>query len=242
VAAVEAPPAQVAGAMEPGRLFDRWQIIGEGVDFLVVRIDCPGSCPAVQNLSALALDADGLPVRRITGFPRQPQPARDGAVWFFFVLFDPYGSPAYLRQSRHLRFTLLDKGRKIERTVDHAKTWRSEDRRVIDGPLPPEVVSGRLVLCDYVFLADGDPRHPKGTYVSVRLHRSAERRHPIEVVSDLKGADEPPEIRIETDRGWLELATGRRHSMQEAVAPLPPYVEGWWDGKGCFHPEPRILR
>jgi hypothetical protein len=239
---VKAPPAATERREESARLFERWQIIGEGTDFLAVQIECPKECPALESLSAVALDADGLPLRRITCFPHPPQPARSGVAWFFCVLFDPNGSPAHLRQSQHFRFTLMDRNRRIEKTVDYMKTWKSDDHRVFDSPLPPDVISGRLVLCDYVFWADGDSRVPAGPHVLARIHHSGKQRQLVEIVSDIQGADESPEIRIETDRGWLELATGHCHSMQEAVAPTSPYVEGWWDGKGCFHPDPPILR
>jgi hypothetical protein len=151
-------------------------------------------------------------------------------------------SPSHLRESHHLRFTLADEKQRIERTFAHMKTWESNNSRIFDGPLPPDVISGLLILCDYVFWADGDPRKPAGPYVSARIHRSGGRRHRVEVVSDIKDVDEHPEIRIETARGWLELATGRSHSTQEAVTPASPYVEGWWDGKSCFHPDPKRLR
>jgi hypothetical protein len=47
-----------------------------------------------------------------------------------------------------------------------------------------------------------------------------------------------PENLLSVDQGWLELATGRAHSMKEAIASKSPYVEGWWDAKGYFHPRP----
>ena len=43
---------------------------------------------------------------------------------------------------------------------------------------------------------------------------------------------------LPVDNGWLELKTGSSHSMKDAVSPTAPYIKGWWDGKGYFHPRP----
>ena len=56
--------------------------------------------------------------------------------------------------------------------------------------------------------------------------------------SDIQGQEPEPEVKLPTSQGWLELSTGRTHQMMEAIAPEKPYVNGWWDGKGYFHPQP----
>jgi hypothetical protein len=243
VSTQQTAPKAADGNVGPRGSLGAWQIIGEGTGFLAVQVECPQGCASLDEYSAAALDAGGLPVRRITAFPRRPEPAREDVVWFFFVLFDPTHTPPHLRESRQLRFSLRGEGRVVERTVDYAKTWGFEGAaRIFDAPLPPEAISGTLVLCDFVFLAQGDPRPPVGPHVSVLLHGAQGSWNRIEAVSGVLDAAAPPELRLEADRGWLELATGRSHSMREAIAPARPYIDGWWDGKGCFHPDPPTIR
>jgi hypothetical protein len=231
------PPRPVELSLE--KSFQGWQIIGEGTDFLSLQVELRPAPPEESRLSALILDRDGQPMRKITGFPVSPAVPAPGRFWIFFCLYAPDPWPQHLMESGHIRFLLLDHGKTTQLTVPHLKRWGSAgEPRIFDLPAPPDEIPGRLVIKDYSFLAQGDPREPDGYFVECRIRGSQGRWDRVEVLSELLGTEPTPELRLESDRGWMELSTGRTHSMKEAVAPARPYVEGWWDGKGIFHPDP----
>ncbi|GAJ19175.1 unnamed protein product [marine sediment metagenome] len=95
-----------------------------------------------------------------------------------------------------------------------------------------------MLLKDYTFLARGDYRKPKGYFVEGKAAGNKGQWTHFITLSNVLGEESESENIISIDQGWLELSTGRTHSMVEAVAPTPPYVKGWWDGKGYFHPKP----
>jgi hypothetical protein len=217
-----------------------WQVIGEGDGFLTVKVDLPREMARGAEIAALVLDHGGAPLRHVTGYAFRPElPARDH-LWFFFCLYSPREIPEQMRRSAFLRFSFTDRaGAKVEKSVAYDKSWHSgEEAKIHDLPAPPDEIEGLLVLKDYAFLARGDPRKPDGYYVEGKIGGENGRWTHLQVTSDIKGKQGEPEIRIESNRGWIELSSGATHGMQEAVAPASPYVKGWWDGKGYFHPDP----
>jgi hypothetical protein len=218
------------------------QIIGEGTDFLTVQIEVQGVAAGPAIASALVLDREGHPLRKVTGFSARPEPAAAGRLWFYFCLYAPSRLPPRLLESSQIRFQIDARGQAAEQVFPYLKRWGGEGGpKTVDLPAPPNVIAGRLVLKDYTFLAAGDPRAPEGYYVEGKIHGADGRWSAFQVSSGILGSEPEPEVRLESDRGWLELSTGRAHSMPEAVSPVRPYVEGWWDGKGFFHPNARLI-
>lgn len=225
------------------RAFSTWQIIGEGSRFLTVKIDLARELDQNAEVSALVLDRDRTPLRYVTGYPFRPDiPARDH-LWFFFLIYGPREIPEQMRRSAFIKFNFTnDGGVNVEKIVAYDKNWQREGEiKIFDLPAPPVEVEGILVLKDYAFLAVDDPRKPDGYYVEGTVSGDRGSYARFEVMSEVKGKELKPEIPIEAQRGWLELSTGATHGMQEAVAPVSPYMNGWWDGKGYFHPDPLVI-
>ncbi len=221
--------------------FDTWQVIGEGSAFLTLKLDFDRGVAREGSVTALALDGRGAPLRQVTGWAVRPDPpAPPGHLWLFLVLYAPQEIPEAARQSELLGLGYTDEtGALIEKRVPYAKTWYARQKaKISDLPAPPDEIEGVLVLKDYTFLARGDARKPDGYYVAGKIVGGGGRWAHLEVTSGISGEEPLPEVVVETGRGWLELSSGATHGMQEAVAPAPPYVTGWWDGKGYFHPDP----
>ncbi len=219
---------------------ERWEIIGEGTNFLTVKIDLPQTLPPGHKIYALVLDEDGFPMPKASGYTHDPQLEGRNHLWFCFFLYAPGEWPAFLSKSGFIKFIVAKEDSPVlEKDIEHRKIWGSEEKaKIFDLPSPPDEIPGYLVLKDYTFLARDDYRKPEGYYVEGKIiGRDGEWTHFV-ALSDIQGQEEEPEIRLETDRGWLELTTGKSHSMPEAISPIPPYVQGWWDGKGYFHPDP----
>lgn len=215
------------------------EIIGEGTHFLTAKVDLPQTLSSEFNISAVILDKDGFPVSKLSGYTHDPQLEGRNHLWFYFFMYAPGPMPQSWGESGYIEFTVSRNGETVlEKGVEHRKTWGGGEVRIFDLPSPPDEIPGYLVLKDYTFLAREDRRKPRGYYVEGKIiGRNGEWTHFI-ALSDVQGQEEEPEIKLETDRGWLELSTGKSHSMPEAVSPIPPYVNGWWDGKGFFHPDP----
>ncbi len=220
--------------------FEGLEVIGEGTNFLTVKIDLTQTLPPDHKIYALVLDKDGYLMPRVSGYTHDPQLEGRNHIWFYFFLYAPGQLPSFLSKSGFIKFIVArDDETIMETTWEHRKSWGSEEKaRIFDLPSPPDEIPGYLVLKDYTFLARDDYRKPEGYYVEGKIiGKDGEWTHFV-ALSDIQGQEEEPEIRLETDRGWLELTTGKSHSMPEAIAPAPPYVQGWWDGKGYFHPDP----
>ncbi len=220
--------------------FEGLEVIGEGTNFLTVKIDLAQTLPPDHKIYALILDEGGFPMPKVSGYTHDPQLEGRNHIWFYFFLYAPGQLPSFLSKSGFIKFIVArDDETIMETTWEHRKSWGSEEKaRIFDLPSPPDEIPGYLVLRDYAFLARDDYRRPEGYYVEGKIiGKDGEWTHFV-ALSDIQGQEEEPEIRLETDRGWLELTTGKSHSMPEAIAPAPPYVQGWWDGKGYFHPDP----
>jgi hypothetical protein len=224
------------------KALERMEIIGEGTNFLTAKIDLPQALSSEFKISAVILDEDGYPMSKLSGYTHNPQLEGRNHLWFYFFMYAPGPMPQSWGKSGYVEFNVSRKeGTVLEKVVEHRKNWGAEDVKIFDLPSPPDEIPGYLILKDYTFLAREDYRKPEGYYVEGKIvGQNGEWNHFVPL-SDVQGQEEEPEIKIETDRGWLELSTGRSHSMPEAVAPIPPYVNGWWDGKGHFHPEPAIV-
>ena len=128
----------------------------------------------------------------------------------------------------------------LEQVVNISKIWNSgSTAKIFDLPVPPDHIPGFLLLDDYRFLAEGDLRKPRGYYVKGTIRGGDGRWTHFLASSDILGeTDSAFKDTLPVGRGWLELKTGSSHSMKDAVSPTAPYVKGWWDGKGYFHPRP----
>lgn len=236
----KAETLSLADQEQLAEVFERCEIIGEGTNFLTIKIDLTQTLSPGFKINALILDEDGYPMSKVSGYTHDPQLEGRNHLWFYFFLYAPGKRPAFLSKSGFIRFIVAQEdGTVLEKDVEHRKTWGSEEKaRIFDLPSPPDEIPGYLVLKDYTFLARDDYRKPEGYYVEGKIiGKDGEWTH-FMALSGIQGQEEEPEIKLETDRGWLELTTGKSHSMPEAIAPAPPYVQGWWDGKGYFHPDP----
>jgi hypothetical protein len=219
--------------------FEGLEIIGEGTNFLTAKIDLAQTLSPGFKIYALVLDEDGYPMPKVSGYTHDPQLEGRDHLWFYFFLYAPGKWPAFLSKSGFIRFIVAKEDSiLLEKDVGYRKTWGAEEVKIFDQPSPPDEIPGCIVLKDYTFLAQDDYRKPEGYYVEGKIiGQNGEWIH-FMALSGIQGQEEEPEIKLETDRGWLELTTGKSHSMPEAITPAPPYVQGWWDGKGYFHPDP----
>ncbi len=221
--------------------FKKFQIIGEGTDFLTVKCDIDSSLLDRFSLYALVLDQDNQPLRKVSGYTHNPRLKGKNHLWFYFFLYDPSKAFHSSTKSHYIKFVVIKKDKiEMEHIVMSPKTWGSKDKvKIFDLPSAPDQIPGYLILKDYTFLAKGDIRKPGGYYVAGKVIGHQGRWTHFIVTSDIIGQDDLLlEYILPVDEGWLELATGSTHSMKEAVSPAEPYINGWWDGKGYFHPRP----
>jgi hypothetical protein len=223
--------------------FDTWQVIGEGTEFLTIKIDLPQKLSTQIKLYALILDEGGYPLRKVSGYTYDPQLEGKNHLWFYFFLYDPRPRSSISNKSKYIKFIYMEEDDAIlEKEAEYIKTWGAEEKaKIFDLPAPPDEIDGYIILKDYSFFASDDFREPDGYYVEGKIVGGDGHWSYFVVQSGIKGEKEESEVILPVDRGWIELATGKTHSMPEAVAPSPPYVKGWWDGKGYFHPDPLIV-
>ena len=228
--------------------FEKFQVIGEGRNFLTVMINLPQTLPPGYQIYALILDEQEHPLIKVSGYTYDPQLEGRNHIWFYFFLYAPgnyihvlpLDSVLGKHASKYIKF-MVAKGNNVvmEKVVKYHEFWGDEKSSLIaDLPSPPDQIPGYLVLSDYTFLAKGDFRKPGGYYVEGKIEGSNGQWTHFVTLSEIQGEKHVPEYIISADQGWLELRTGKTHSMKEAISPRPPYVEGWWDGKGYFHPRP----
>jgi hypothetical protein len=224
-----------------GSAFKTMQIIGEGTDFLTVKCDIARSLSDRFNLYALVLDQDMHPLQKVSGYTYDPGIKDKNHLWFFFFLYEPGKFFHSSIKSQYIKFTVASKQKiEMEHVLRSSKTWGSRDKaKIFDLPSPPDQIPGYLLLKDYRFLAEGDIRKPDGYYVKGTVIGRKGRWTHFTGASDILGEEDSVlENILPVDIGWLELKTGSSHSMKDAVSPAEPYVKGWWDGKGYFHPRP----
>jgi len=221
--------------------FKTFQIIGEGTDYLTVKCDVARSLSDRFNLYALVLDQNMHPLQKVSGYTFDPGIKDKNHLWFFFFFYEPGKIFHSSIKSQYITFSVVKKQKiEMEYVVRSSKTWGSRDKaRIFDLPSPPDQIPGYLQLKDYRFLAEGDIRKPQGYYVKGAVSGRQGRWTHFAATSDILG-EENSAIKniLPVDIGWLELETGSSHSMKDAVSPTAPYVKGWWDGKGYFHPRP----
>jgi hypothetical protein len=222
------------------RAFEKYQIIGEGTEFLTIKCDISRSLLDRFNVYALVLDTDMRPLRKVSGYSVNPKIKGKNHLWFYFLRYQPghlFHSPT---RSRYIKFTVIaGKTVTLEHVVKCPKLWGSrEEVKIFDLPAPPDKTPGYLILKDYTFLAKGDIRKPEGYYVAGDVIGRLGRWTHFMATSNVLGRNDLVLKNIlPVDQGWLELMTGATHSMKEAVSPVEPYVNGWWDAKGYFHPD-----
>lgn len=237
------PPARLkSDTSRMSQDFRKFQIIGEGANFLTIQCELPQPQSPKYRVHALILDEDGYPLDKVTGYTYRAGSQRTNRLWFYFFLYDPRQTLPFSRQSSYVRFVAgKEYTVELETVVKLNKTWgETGGPRIFDLPAPPDEISGFLVVKDYTFLARGDLRRPQGCYVEGKAVGHGGQWSHFVPLSSLRCENEQPapELLFPVDQGWLELTTGRTHSMKEAVSPQEPYIEGWWDGKGYFHPRP----
>ncbi|MGD2269721.1 MAG: hypothetical protein PVI06_04920 [Desulfobacterales bacterium] len=223
-----------------GRAFEKLQIIGEGTEFLTIKCDISRSLLDRYNVYALVLDQDMQPLRKVSGFSVYPKIKAKNHLWFYFLRYQPGHMFHSSTRSQYIKFTVVaGKTVKLEHVVKSPKLWGSaKEVKIFDLPAPPDKTPGYLILKDYTFLAKGDIRKPEGYYVTGDVIGWRGRWTHFMATSNVLGRDDLVLKNIlPTDQGWLELMTGATHSMKEAVSPVEPYVNGWWDAKGYFHPD-----
>lgn len=227
--------------------------IGLGRNFLTLMVELPQHLPDDYKLLALALDRDKVPIRKVTGYTFDPEIKGKNQIWFYFVLFIPGGPRHELRPVAsmpginvtnypmdYVQFILL-KGneavmKKDVRRYDEFGNERSP--LFVDMPTPHPEINGYLELKDYTFYAKNDYRKPDGYFIEGQIIGGGGTWNFFVPKSDIQGQEPEPQVKLPSAQGWLELRTGRTHQAMEAIAPQKPYVTGWWDGKGYFHPQP----
>lgn len=229
--------------------------IGSGRNYLTLLVDLPRRLPDGYELFALVLDRDRMPIRKISGFMYDPELKGKNHLWFYFFFYAPGtpGTPGMRRRELprgafpgayagdSIKF-ILKKGNEtvMEKVVERYDEWGSEKvPLIVNIPMPPAEIPGYLELKDYTFFAKGDYRKPEGYFVEGTIvgHNNGAWMYFVPT-SDIQGQEPEPEVKLPTSQGWLELSNGRTHQMMEAITPVKPYVNGWWDGKGYFHPQP----
>ncbi|MCU0285424.1 MAG: hypothetical protein MUF15_03390 [Acidobacteria bacterium] len=225
--------------------------IGAGRNFLTLMANLPQRLPNDYRLFALALDKDEVPIRKISSFMYDPEIKDKNHIWFYFFLFVPGGQRHELRREPlppsghnyvgdYLKFILV-KGNEtvMEKIIPRFDEWGNDTTPLfLDIPAPPQEIPGYLELRDYTFFAQDDYRKPEGYFIEGKIIGGAGSWNYFEPTSGILGQEPEPKVKLVTSQGWIELKTGKTHQQNEAVAPISPYVNGWWDGKGFFHPDP----
>jgi hypothetical protein len=116
---------------------------------------------------------------------------------------------------------------------------RPEVRSLANRPLPLQ--SGWLDLGTRVFYARSETNFALGGYVRGRLDErndfiltSTQVEGPIEALSQKQAA-------ARGTHGWLELSSLRFVASRPGLSPSFPYIEGYQDGRGEFHPTARKI-
>lgn len=227
--------------------FEKMEEIGAGRNFFTAKIDLPFLSPQEYQWYAMVLDKTKTPIRKISGYAHHPNIENKSHLWFYFFLYAPGDWINHLPRSEtlgkytshYITFIMKKDNETIcETTIERLKEWGDEKSTLIaDLPSPPGEIAGYLELKDYTFFAKGDFRKPEGFYFEGIVKGNNGEWNYFVPTSILLGDEPEPDMSLVSDRGWLELNTGRTHRMMEAVAPARPFIEGWWDGKGYFHPD-----
>lgn len=226
--------------------------IGIGRNFLTLMIELPQPLPEDYKLFALSLDRDRMPIRKVSGYTFDPEIKGKNQLWFYFVLFIPGGPRHELRPASmpninapsyagdYVQFILL-KGNEVVMKKDvrrYDEFGNEKSPLFVDMPIPPNEINGYLELKDYTFFAKNDFRKPEGYFIEGQIIGGGGTWNFFVPKTDIQGQEPEPQVKLQSAKGWLELRTGKTHREMEAIAPQKPYVTGWWDGKGYFHPQP----
>ena len=239
-----AQPAEPPSA----KALERWQIIGEGTDFLTVMVPvAPGD--GAWSLTGAIADESGRPLTHVTALSWRQDETPPGHTWLSFVLYAPAMLPSALRTSHLIELTFEFSGEggdeDISHIVEYRKVWGERPATVYDAPVPPSRIPGVMQLSDYTFKAADASHAARGPLVSgeiIGTDGGWNRFRLLEPTVLNKRNLSVEERGLVVEQGWLELATGRSYPMQAGRAPIAPYIAGWWDGKGVFHPEGEVVQ
>ena len=224
----------------------QWQVIGEGSDFLTLMVPVPAAEADHLTLKGVVLYEQDRPIRHVSAIAITSEHAPIGHKWLSFVVYAPAGVPEALRTSSVIELTLQSTRSQVQRAYrfPYAKIWGATGQpEIYDPPVPPQDIAGVLQLHDYTFVGSGHGRKAQGPTVSGYISGRDGRWWRFTPTSTaIQGeAVSSAALMLMHDRGWMELSDGQTHSDREARGPRPPYVRGWWDGKGVFYPEGAIV-
>lgn len=94
-------------------------------------------------------------------------------------------------------------------------------------------IPGWLELYDLGLHGDMEARLPIGAYIRGNISPGRQ----FSPASNIIGTAISKPEGIDSDRGWVELETLTFHRDMEAVAHLPPYVQGEMDENNHFYPD-----
>lgn len=238
-------PVAPADLVDLETTLSQWQVIGEGSDFVTIMVPVPAAESDHYLLQGVVLDEARRPVRQISAIAWASIDAPIGHKWLSFVQFRPDPSAVGALVSSDIELTLHSRRDQSKQVYlfAYAKSWGVPDQpEIYDAPIPPRDISGVLQLYDYSFIASDDAQLPLGRTVAGFITGENGRWSRFTPTSiDIEG-EEMAESALEYDRGWMELLDGKTYSAQAARAPMSPYVRGWWDAKGVFHPSDVIVQ
>lgn len=239
-----------AQQVEPpsAKALEQWQIIGEGTDFLTVMVPvAPGD--EAWSLTGSVADESGRALTHVTALSWRQDETPPGHTWLSFVLYAPAMLPSTLRTSHVIQLTFKSNGdgggEDVSHMVNYRKVWGERPATVFDAPIPPPRIPGVIQLSDYTFKGSADSHAARGPLVSGEIIGTDGRWNRFRLAEPKVFNKLDPSIEergLVVEQGWLELATGRSYPMQAGRAPTTPYIAGWWDGKGAFHPEGEVVQ
>jgi hypothetical protein len=232
-----------------GEMLNRYEIVGEGPNLLSIKCILPSEGLTGLSFHALALDPAGLPLRKVSGFSSRGIIDDSNEILFYLFYFTPSHNRPQFQASAFIRFIIKRGGETYkERIVTFGKVWGKNKKAKPLIHTPPHAIHGRLLLKDFTFHSDEDIRKPDGYYIKGQITGENGRWTSFSPTSDITDmvdivGEEPWFDReLSTEEGWLELTTGNRHAMKDAVSPTKPYIKGCWDKNGYFHPYPTKLK
>lgn len=240
------PPSAIAP--DYAKALEQWQIIGEGTDFLTVMVPVAPADRAWSLIGSIA-DESGRSLNHVTALSWRQVETPPGHTWLSFVLYAPATLPSSLRTSHTIQLTFKPNedsdSKDVSHSINYRKVWGERPAKVYDAPIPPPQIPGVIQLSDYTFKGLADIHAARGPSVSGEIIGENGRWNRFQLLEP-KVLNKPnlsiEERGLVVEQGWLELSTGRSYPMQAGLAPTPPYITGWWDGKGAFHPEGEIVR
>ena len=246
VACSQTPDSSAPAAADLETALQAWQIIGEGSDFITVMVPIAPAFAGDIAVTGSVLDAAGQIQEPVTALSWGAEQAPAGHLWLSFVLFAP-GREGVQIDSRSIELRLqytAAQGPPIhaKHQLRYAKSWGDTlSPEIYDRPIPPQLIDGKLFLNDYTFVAAGDARKTVGPYLSGHIEGQTGRWSGFSPSSiEIADLEENPDG-LQQASGWLLLSDARTYPADAQDIPPGPRVRGWWDGKGMFHPQGRVV-